>query len=153
MKTKRRNKETYHGTGGNVQCTHFGSPTLVYVEWRGLKPFNFWLRTADCRRAGAQECANKGRIHVATYHRKSPSCFSKERRKEKPHWARAVPGPMRCQHVSQQPSPWHSQCLGGNRTGGQMCSGWRNGLTGKKQIQPFGMLSWLLFIYLCNSSH
>lgn len=35
------------------------------------------------------------RIHVASNHRKSPCCFSKESRKEKPHWGRDVAVPPR----------------------------------------------------------
>lgn len=48
--------------------------------------------------------------------------------------------------ASQYLFPWHSQCSRGSMTGGRMCSGWRNGLTGKKQSQPFGVLSWA-FVY------
>lgn len=85
MKAERRNKEMYHGTGGNYNVHILVHQRVFTLNDGGLKPFNVCLRTADCRRAGAQECANKGGIHVATYHRKSPSCFSKECRKEKPH--------------------------------------------------------------------
>lgn len=49
--------------------------------------------------------------------------------------------------VLQKLFPRHSQRLWGSMTGGQICSGWRNSLTGKKQTQPFGMLYWA-FVYL-----
>lgn len=74
---------------------------------------------------------------------KTSILLCKEGRKEKP----AEEGRARatCASVSQQLLPALAVFVR-RHDRRQICSGWRKGLTGEEQIQPFGMLSWALFI-------
>ena len=133
----------YNGTGGtcNVHVS-----VCKYLFRLDHQAESFPLTTDSCD-AGAQKCADKGResMWLLTTENLHPA-FQKNAGRKSPAELGMCQGRC-CASTSQYLFPWHSQCSWGSMTGGRICSGWRNGLTGKKQSQPFGVLSWA-FVYL-----
>lgn len=134
MQTISEKRKTDNGLGGLYP------QMLVYIEHPGLRSLPSNYRRCN---AGAQQCANKRRHPCGHSAQPISILLCKEGRKESPaEWGTCQASGA---SVSQRSFPWHSVWWGG-MIGGHICKGRRDGLTGKKQIQPLGMLSWALFI-------